>query len=77
MSGYRMLYAMVIGMLFLYLPVDVFAHVGHVEWAKLSLASVLEWLEASVVIAALGVYLLTVRYQSSKNYLVKSKRLKK
>lgn len=50
--------SMLINFVLLYLPLNVFAYPGHVEWSQLSLGGLSERVEAVLVIAALAIYLI-------------------
>ena len=52
-------------LLLVVLPLDVFAHAGHVEWHLAEMAGRSEWVEASLVLGALGFYLISRAKQTS------------
>lgn len=62
--------------MFLFLPVNVFAHAGHVEWSLFALSSWSELVEASLVVSAFTIYLLASRQRNLKSPCVKTKRHK-
>ena len=69
--------AIVIAALFFYLPVNVLAHGAYIKWSQISSVGMIEWLEATLVVAALSIYLLTMYHHAIKAILAKSKRFKK
>lgn len=62
--------------MFLILPVNVFAHAGHVEWSLFALNGWSELIEASLVAAAMAIYLLASRQRNLRSSPVKIKRHK-
>lgn len=47
-----------------YLPLNAFAHSGHIEWSQFATSGYFEWLEASFVITAFIFYLLSTHFDS-------------
>jgi len=71
-----MRFGTLIKFLVLCLPVNVFAHAGHVEWPLSKLSGMSEWIEATLVLTPVAIYLLVGRGKALKSAAIKTKRRK-